>query len=541
MKKIMMIVAIMLCASIVLANWDIARIAQNGNRLTIHITESPQKAHNFKITNVRGKEVGKLFGFKDKMLVFEGGWTQHSLNRFVGLYLDGDGQRRPLFKPVGGVVWADNSAEYVYPSAPKEGNRYVVSPPLMLKKGDGYVPRRGVGPDIVIERGTKTVVLDGNKTIVIRNGVPSTATVIRPDGTKVMGPALAQGPGPAPGEGEGPGKTPGEANAPGNGEGQGPGSGPGGPGEGIKPNSGVGPGQEFNSGPTLGVQPPGNKDKAPAFVMYVACGNSDEGTPGKVYQVNEHGRILGWVNLPSAPTGIALHRDKGLVVTLPRNGGKVIRIGDNGKWNTILEKQRDLVHPIDVGIAAGSDSILVADNISDTLMATTTGGTKPKVYERFEGQKWTAQNMSVAITSDKRGVWGDDSGIFYEKKQVLPGLGGVAADIATMKWAATQAPNQMYVLESTELSRKLRLPPGKSLYRQGMLSFGPASSLIVAANELGVARAKGTQPWFIMYDGETDEIRSLFQWEKEVVNDFVVGPRMFWDNTQNVAPSREIY
>jgi hypothetical protein len=37
------------------------------------------------------------------------------------------------------------------------------------------------------------------------------------------------------------------------------------------------------------------------------------------------------------------------------------------------------------------------------------------------------------------------------------------------------------------------------------------------------------QPWFLMYDFEKDEIRSLFPWTRETLTDFVVGPRMFWD------------
>ena len=33
--------------------------------------------------------------------------------------------------------------------------------------------------------------------------------------------------------------------------------------------------------------------------------------------------------------------------------------------------------------------------------ATSTGGVKPKLYKRFEGQKWSAQSMSVAVTNDR--------------------------------------------------------------------------------------------------------------------------------------------
>jgi len=37
------------------------------------------------------------------------------------------------------------------------------------------------------------------------------------------------------------------------------------------------------------------------------------------------------------------------------------------------------------------------------------------------------------------------------------------------------------------------------------------------------------EPWFFMYDIEKDQVRSLFPWKRELMTDFVVGPRMLWD------------
>ena len=642
MKKAVLavFVAILLVSAAVAADWDVARVSQQGDKLTIHVTKTPQKAHNFKITNVRGEEVGSLFGYKGDMLVFEGDWNTIVRQRFVGLYLDGDGHREPLFKPVSGAIWQGGYSQYVYrPGLDEKTKRYIIHEPhtpewnqRVKTQGVTVVPRQLIhtfsdGVPTVVQRrndvvrlrdGTTTIIERDNHTIVLRDGTPTTVT--RPDGTKVSGPGRniiiddssepgsdaivgegcecgdgekaetggeAIGSAPGPGKGEGTGPTAPEEGPPGDALGLGPGAGPGPPPndtsakpteqkspEGEEPNDGTdakspgvpgsggpgsGPGAAPGNGPgpgpvgkpqngtgpvgpqgpaAIGAQPPGNKEKAPAFVLYVAVGDSDSGETGKVYQVNEHGRILGWINVSSAPTGIALHRDNGLVIALPRNGGKVIRISETGRQNVLLEKQATLVHPIDVGVSGGSDSVLVADNISDVIVATSIGGIKSKVYERFEGQKWTAQNMSVAVTSDKQGIWGDDTGIFRDNKRVLPGVGGVAADPATLKWAATQAPNQIYVLEGEELQRKLRLPPGKSLYNQGMLSFGPAGSLAVAARDSDAAVA---QPWFLLYDDETDEIRTLFQWEKERVNDFVIGPRMLWDNAKETTKPKGIY
>jgi hypothetical protein len=273
---------------------------------------------------------------------------------------------------------------------------------------------------------------------------------------------------------------------------------------------------------------------APAFVLYIATG--DEQGPGKVYQVDENGRVLGWVDTPHTPTGLALHRTHGLVLAVPRDGGKIMRIDDTGKLSTLLDKEMPLVHPVDVGIGGNSDTVVVGDNIADVLAATSTEGTKPEVYRQIDGQKWADQHMSVAVDSDKRVLLGTDGnpGIYRfsgnsrsaDEKPLLPGCGGVAADPKSLKWAATQSPNQVCVFEGQEPVKTLRLPPGRSIYGKGMLSFSPAGSLCVAARKSDEA---GGEPWLLMYDVDTDEIRSLFPWTREKMTDFVVGPRMYWE------------
>jgi len=275
-------------------------------------------------------------------------------------------------------------------------------------------------------------------------------------------------------------------------------------------------------------------EAAPAFVLYVSAG--EEGGAGKVYQVNEHGRVLGWVNLPFTPSGLALHREHGLVASLPRDGGRLMHIDDTGKVSTLIDKDKNMVHPVDVALAGGSDSIVVADNMADVLMTTSTGGINPEVYRRFDGQKWTAQDMSIAVTRDGHVIMGSNGnkGIHRfsgDKSQsasqpVLPEPGGVAADPKSLRWAATQAPNEIFIFEGEELMKKLRLPPGKAHYRGGKLSFGPAGTIC------GVARPEDQvtgEPWFMMYDIEEEKVRSLFPWDKETMTDFVVGPRMFWE------------
>jgi hypothetical protein len=270
------------------------------------------------------------------------------------------------------------------------------------------------------------------------------------------------------------------------------------------------------------------------MVLYISCG--EEGGPGRVYQVDENGRVLGIVNLPYLATGIALHRENGLVLALPRDGGKIMRIDDSGKLSTILEKDKEIVHPVDVAIAGKSDSVIIGDNISRLFGATTALGGTPRIYHRIEGQKWATPDMSLAVTLDKHVIYGTDApeGIYrfagdeqsFKNPPMLPSNGGVAADTATLKWAAAQPPNQVYVFEGEELVKKLRLPPGKSVYRHGLLSFAPASSVVVAARPSDEEQG---QVWLIQYSTEKDEVRNLFPWDKERMVDFVVGPRMFWD------------
>jgi hypothetical protein len=272
----------------------------------------------------------------------------------------------------------------------------------------------------------------------------------------------------------------------------------------------------------------------PEFVIYIATGT--ETSTGKVYQTDDNGRVLGKVGLPYTPTGMALHRDHGLVVAIPRDGGKLMEIDDTGKVSTIMEKDPTLVHPVDVGIAGNSDTVVVADNIANILGATTTGGNKLKTYQKFLGPKWTAQAMSVAVTNDKHVIFGTNGepGIYRyagdehsaASKPLLPGAGGVAADPKSLRWAATQAPNQIYVFEGEELVKKLRLPPNKSFYRNGLLSFSPAGSLCVAVRD---SDKQTGEVWLLMYNIEKDEIRSLFPWTQEEMTDFVVGPRMLWN------------
>lgn len=288
-------------------------------------------------------------------------------------------------------------------------------------------------------------------------------------------------------------------------------------------------------------------DMPPGMVLYISCG--EENTSGKVYQVDESGRVLGVVNLPHTATGIALHREHGLVCVCPREGGKVYRISDGGEVEPIIEKDAQMAHPVDVAMGAESDSMVLADNIADTISLSNVQGKSLDVYKKFEGlEHLDRKDMSVAVGRDKSILFGTngDKGIYRftgnaalaSSTPVLPEAGGVAADPASYRWAATQGSNRVVVMEGDAEVASYELPSGKLFYRQGMLSFAPPAGTAETTGGSGVVVAMRdadnteSAPYLIEFktksDGKVDQ-RLLFDWKNDKMVDFVVGPRMLWE------------
>ena len=276
----------------------------------------------------------------------------------------------------------------------------------------------------------------------------------------------------------------------------------------------------------------------PQTILYISC--VEESGRGKVFQVDDNGSVLGIVSLQYGATGLALHREHGLIAAIPRDGGKLMRIDDTGKVSVLLEDHETIVHPIDVALGAQSDTIVVADNISDCLAALSTTGGKPEIYRRFEGLKWERQEMSLAVTLDRHVILGTsgNDGIYRfagddfsaSRGSLLPGRGGVAADTASLKWAATRIPGEICVFEGEHLMKEFRLPANKSHYRNGLLSFAPMEAVVVAARDSDQVDAA---PWLIRYHTKEvkneKQVRTLFQWDRGRMLDFVAGPRMYWE------------
>lgn len=272
------------------------------------------------------------------------------------------------------------------------------------------------------------------------------------------------------------------------------------------------------------------KTERPAgTAIYVSTGS--ETATGKIFQVDEGGNVVGKIGLPFTATGIALHPVHGLILAVPRDGGKILKIDDGGRISAIVEKDPSMPHPVNVAVATGSDSILAADNMANALLITTIGVGKTRVYQRFEGQR-TSQDMSIAVTKDRHILYssGGKPGVFrYEggqATQILTNSGGVAADPNSPRWAAAQDPNLVYIYEGDQMLKKLRLPPGKNIYRSGLMAFTPTGSLCVAVRD---SDEENGEVWLIQYDLENDDVKSLFPCRKEQLQDFVIGHRSPWD------------
>ena len=196
-----------------------------------------------------------------------------------------------------------------------------------------------------------------------------------------------------------------------------------------------------------------------------------------------------------------------------------------------------MLHPVRVAVVADSDTVVVADDISNVVAATTFDGAKPTIYQHYNWAKITA-GMSVAVTRDKHVIFGNDGtpGIYRfageehaaAGKSLLPTFGGVAADPKSSRWAAAQDPNYIYIFDGQDMLKKTRLPPNKSLYRNGLLSFSPAGAVCVALRDSD----KTTGPVSLSaYNIEKDRWQSIFSWDTGEMTDFVVGPWQPWNGS----------
>ena len=262
------------------------------------------------------------------------------------------------------------------------------------------------------------------------------------------------------------------------------------------------------------VQPP-ESDKAKKgnindnFILYIA--STEENGKGIVYQVDSNGAILGKVSLSYPATSLALHRNKSLVVTIPREGGQIVEITDSGKVNSLIYHDKLIPHPVRVAIKNDSDSMIIVDDVAKKLMAgIVMEGGITKTYQNLTDK---VDSPSIAIT---------DMGLMYRDGEQ------VASDTTSEKWAMTKTPNKIVIREGESIVKTITLPPGKSLYKNGLMSFTGVGPVCVACRD-----STSDDIWIIAYDVTSDKTRSLFKVNTPLknaeMNSFVVGPRMLWE------------
>jgi len=340
---------------------------------------------------------------------------------------------------------------------------------------------------------------------------------------------------------------------------------PPGSGAGTAPSSGGGGGADGTGGSGNRAEPGrswldlSDGERAQKVAFYIATGV--RASRGRVYMVSTKGNLLDSVGLQYAPTGMVFHKESGnkpgLLLAIPRDYGRVMRIDHTSKASTILEKDPVLPHPVDIAIAGSSDDMYVADDIANVLAHTNLEGRKAEVFRGkpslgLNGRSALDEGMSLAATMDKHLVFGSGGqpGVYrYSTGQqpdtaerVLPDFGGVAADSQTSRWAAAQEPDQIYVYEGQQLVRRLFLPSGLIHYRKGLLAFTHEDGwLCIACQQKG---KPDDGVWlYICYDIENAQFERLFRWgprewkEKDMpdvtftdkdINDFAVGPWMPW-------------
>jgi hypothetical protein len=349
--------------------------------------------------------------------------------------------------------------------------------------------------------------------------------------------------------------------APGSGVAPGPGAGSGG---------GDGGGSGSGAGPSTSPSNPGDEasdswNRAPdeerlkKAVFYIATGKPF--SAGRVYMVSVNGNILASVGLRFAPAGMAFHaksmEDCGLVLAVPRDRGRIMRVDKTGKVWTILDKDPVLLHPVDVGIPGGTDDIFVADDENNLLARTQIDGRpagifRPKPSSGLDRRTSLEMGMSLAATGDKHVVLGTPNppGVFRfagnDKAAVpercLSTFGGVAADIHTARWAAAQPPNQVCLYKGGHMVKQLSLPPGLVHYGNGLMSFSNDDGWLCVACVDKDHPDDGIR-LCLCSDVKKGLFEQLFQWKSREwtpkdmpdvtftdkdINSFVIGPWSPW-------------
>ena len=155
------------------------------------------------------------------------------------------------------------------------------------------------------------------------------------------------------------------------------------------------------------------------WAIYVGCGNVNG--PGKVYQFDPNGRLLGTASLTNTPYDLKMHKD-GLVAVLP--GGKsVVLIGPAGTAKVLASGPR-LPGAVALGVNPVTGDILVGDNAKDVvLMLPARDLTKLTELVELPSSARNAQSMSLAVTRDGYVILmdgGTEPGVYRFPQRAMP-------------------------------------------------------------------------------------------------------------------------
>ena len=293
------------------------------------------------------------------------------------------------------------------------------------------------------------------------------------------------------------------------------------------------------------------------LVFYLATG--EDYSAGRVHMVNVWGNRLTSVGLVTegAPTGMAFHKGKdggGLVITIPRNKGRIMRIGYEGKASTELAAAQGLPHPVDVAIGGDSDDAYVVDDIANSL-----GYFKSGPRE----QDLRLQRLLPASAGRRR--WAEPAHVGRGHAVTNTLLPPVKLGCTVIQASRVQTPpSQVWrrcgrsavgrVGGGPTAGSDLRLqrrtigqdsfsPSGMVHYRDGRLAFSNDDGwLCVACQKVNGEADDGIQ-LYLCYDIEKGQYERLFGWGPKYwatqrmanivstdkdINDFVVGPWLRW-------------
>jgi hypothetical protein len=272
-------------------------------------------------------------------------------------------------------------------------------------------------------------------------------------------------------------------------------------------------------------------EKAPSkdWVIYLGCG--EVGGPGTVVQLDQTGTVLGTVKLDGTPYGLVSVRG-GLVAAVPgRRSGKVIRIDQTGKSDTLFEDPTTLPAPIAVTSDPTTGDVFVGDNVSDVLLVLPKGQAKDaRPVVGLPGLPGNCQNLSLAFGKGGYLLYGGDGplGVYRFPNQKDAALGapllaadaGVAADPESDRWVAA-LPGELRVFQADKETTTIAYPAGRRRWHEAV-AVAPAGVPVIALH-MG-----GTKYDVVRADVAAGEFQPLFQRDGARVVCLAVGPKLPW-------------